>query len=133
MVEPRPGRQPGWFEVVLVAAAVVAVVIGAAVVTSLLPQAVRDLIFNSPRFIETGSGKIPVPPETGIPSLRGSWLTEDKWMSVKRGEIESAPQRVTEIFLQDGDEISTSQQQQIPRQPQPRVGESPPNQAIPSR
>lgn len=51
MVEPRPGRQPGWFEVVLVAAAVVAVVIGAAVVTSLLPQAVRDLIFNTPVLI----------------------------------------------------------------------------------
>lgn len=78
---------------------------------------VRDLIFKSPRFIETGGGRIPMPPETGIPSVRGSWLTADKWMSVKRGEIESAPQRVTGIFLRDGDEISTSRQQQIPRQP----------------
>lgn len=71
---------------------------------------VRDLIFKAPRFIETGSGMIPLPPETGIPSVSGSWLTEEKWMSVKRGEIPSTPQTVTEVFLQDGDEISTSQQ-----------------------
>ena len=51
MVEPRLGRQPGWFEVFLVAAAVVAVVIGAAVLTSLLPQAARDVVVNTPVLI----------------------------------------------------------------------------------
>lgn len=51
MVEPRLGRQPGWLEVILVAAAVVVVVIGFAIVTSLLPQAARDVIVNTPALI----------------------------------------------------------------------------------
>ncbi|MEO8436939.1 MAG: hypothetical protein ABI562_00665 [Chloroflexota bacterium] len=38
MAEPRRlGRQPGWREVLLVAAVAVAVVLGAAILTSLLP------------------------------------------------------------------------------------------------
>jgi uncharacterized membrane protein len=49
VVEARP--QPGWREVLLVAAAVVAVVLGAAVVTSLLPVAVQDAIFHAPILI----------------------------------------------------------------------------------
>lgn len=51
MADPRPGRQPGWFDVGLVAAAVVAVVIGAAVLTSLLPQAAQDVVINAPLLI----------------------------------------------------------------------------------
>ena len=44
-------RQPGWRGVVLVAVAVVAVVLGAAVATSLLPASAQDLIFHGPVLI----------------------------------------------------------------------------------
>jgi uncharacterized membrane protein len=40
--------QPGWREVVLVAATVVAVVLAAAVGTSLLPASVQDVVFHTP-------------------------------------------------------------------------------------
>jgi heme A synthase len=46
-----PGRQPGWREVLLVAGAVVAVVLGAAVVTSLLPADIQAAIFHLPVLI----------------------------------------------------------------------------------
>lgn len=49
MVETRP--QPGWREVLLVAAAVVAVVLGAAVLTSLLPTEIQATIFHAPVLI----------------------------------------------------------------------------------
>ena len=49
MVETRP--QPGWREVLLVAAAVVVVVLGAAVLTSLLPTEVQATIFHAPVLI----------------------------------------------------------------------------------
>ena len=49
MVETR--RQPGWREALLVTAAVVAVVLGAAIVTSLLPTAVQSAIFHAPILI----------------------------------------------------------------------------------
>ena len=42
------GSQPGWREVVLVAAAVVVVVIGAAVLTGLLPAAIQDVVYQTP-------------------------------------------------------------------------------------
>lgn len=49
VVEPRRAvSQPGWRDVVLVAAAVVAVVLGAAILTSLLPTAVQDIVFHTP-------------------------------------------------------------------------------------
>lgn len=52
MAEPRRLReQPGWREVVLVAVAVVVVVLGAAVVTSLLPRSVQDVVFHTPLAI----------------------------------------------------------------------------------
>lgn len=44
-------RQPGWPQVILVALAVVAVVLGAAVLTSLLPDAVQRAIFRTPLLI----------------------------------------------------------------------------------
>jgi hypothetical protein len=47
----EPGRQPGWREVVLVATAVVGVVLGAAVLTSLLPASVQGVIFHAPLLI----------------------------------------------------------------------------------
>ena len=49
MTESR--RQPGWREVLLVAGAVVAVVLGAAVVTSLLPTGAQEVIFHAPILI----------------------------------------------------------------------------------
>lgn len=49
MVEARP--QPGWRQVALVAAAVVAVVMGAAVVTGLLPTPIQQAIFHGPVLI----------------------------------------------------------------------------------
>lgn len=52
VAEPRGiDRQPGWREVVVVAAAVVAVVIGAAVLTGLLPTPVQDVIYDTPLAI----------------------------------------------------------------------------------
>lgn len=52
MVEPRDaGRQPGWPQVVLVAAIVVAIVLGAAIATSLLPTSVQELVFHTPLTI----------------------------------------------------------------------------------
>ena len=52
MAEPRRiDSQPGWREVILVAAAVVAVVIGAAVLTGLLPAAVQDVVHDTPLAI----------------------------------------------------------------------------------
>ena len=52
MAEPSGARsQPGWREVLLVAAAVVAVVLGAAIVTGLLPPAVQDVVYRTPLAI----------------------------------------------------------------------------------
>jgi uncharacterized membrane-anchored protein len=44
-------RQPGWREALLVAAAVVALVLGAAVATSVLPTSVQAAIFHAPILI----------------------------------------------------------------------------------
>ena len=49
MAEAR--SQPGWREVLLVATAVVAVVLGAAVLTSLMPADIQDAIFHRPILI----------------------------------------------------------------------------------
>jgi len=46
-----PGRQPGWREVVLVAVVVVAVVLGAAMATSLLPTSAQEIVFHTPLTI----------------------------------------------------------------------------------
>ena len=52
MAEPRRvGRQPGWREVMLVAVATVAVVLGAAVLTSVLPTTVQEAVFHTPLAI----------------------------------------------------------------------------------
>ncbi len=49
MAEPtRSARQPGWREVLLVAAVVVAVVLGLAFATSLLPTTLQQLFFRTP-------------------------------------------------------------------------------------
>ena len=45
------GRQPGWPQVVLVAGIVVAVVLGAAVATSLLPTSAQEIVFHTPLTI----------------------------------------------------------------------------------
>ena len=52
MAEPRGvGRQPGWREVVIAAAVAVAVVMGAAVVTSILPTNLQEVVFYTPLAI----------------------------------------------------------------------------------
>ena len=52
MAEPRRvGRQPGWREVIVVAALAVAVVMGAAVVTSILPTDLQEFVFHTPLAI----------------------------------------------------------------------------------
>ncbi len=52
MAEPTPSdRQPGWREVLIVSACVVAVVLGLAVLTSLLPTQVQEVVFHTPLLI----------------------------------------------------------------------------------
>lgn len=52
VVDARPGKaQPGWLEVLSVAAAVVAVVIGAAALTGFLPAPIQEAIFHGPVLI----------------------------------------------------------------------------------
>ena len=49
MVEPqRVVGQPGWREVVLVAGVIVAIVLGAAFLTSVLPTGVQEIVFHTP-------------------------------------------------------------------------------------
>ena len=47
----RPARDPGWREVLLVGAAVVAVVLGAAALTSVLPRDLQQIVFQTPLAI----------------------------------------------------------------------------------
>jgi threonine/homoserine efflux transporter RhtA len=52
VTEPRTApRQAGWRAVVLVAVAAVAVVLGAAVATSLLPTSAQEIVFHTPLAI----------------------------------------------------------------------------------
>lgn len=52
MAEPGPAtRSPGWREVLVVAAVVVALVLGAAVATSLLPTDLQAVVFHTPLAI----------------------------------------------------------------------------------
>jgi hypothetical protein len=44
-------REPGWREVLLVAGTVVAVVLGAAILTSVLPTDVQGIVFHGPLVI----------------------------------------------------------------------------------
>ena len=48
---PTPGRAPGWREVGVVGTVVVAVVLGLAVLTSLLPTSLQDVVFRTPLAI----------------------------------------------------------------------------------
>lgn len=53
MAEPSSGdrRQPGWREVLIVLLGVVAVVLGLAAVTSVLPTGVQEVVFHTPLLI----------------------------------------------------------------------------------
>jgi anti-sigma-K factor RskA len=52
VAEPsRVGRQPGWRQVLIVAVAAVAVVMGAAVLTSILPKDAQEIVFRTPLAI----------------------------------------------------------------------------------
>ena len=57
---PRdPARTPGWREVLIVAAIVVAVVLGAAFLTGVLPTAEQNVVFKTPlAIIVNGVGTI---------------------------------------------------------------------------
>jgi len=45
------GRSPGWREVAIIGVVVVAIVLGLAVATSLLPVELQDVVFRSPLAI----------------------------------------------------------------------------------
>lgn len=49
MADRRPA--PGWREVIAVAIVVVAVVLGAAILTAFLPQSAQDLVLRTPLVI----------------------------------------------------------------------------------
>jgi uncharacterized membrane-anchored protein len=52
VADPVDGRhQPGWREVLIVAVAVVAIVLGLAAATSLLPTEIQQLVFHTPLLI----------------------------------------------------------------------------------
>ena len=52
MAEPASGgREPGWREVMTVAVCVVAVVLGLAVLTSVLPTQLQEIVFHTPLLI----------------------------------------------------------------------------------
>jgi ABC-type uncharacterized transport system permease subunit len=51
VAEVRPERTPGWRDVLIVAAVVVAVVLGAAFITGALPAAGQDIVFRTPLAI----------------------------------------------------------------------------------
>jgi ankyrin repeat protein len=84
---------------------------------------VRDLLYQAPRFVETETGWLPLPPVTGLPTLRGSWLTRETHMWVIRGEVESRVLPSSELFLRDGDDVRTRGGSQ---QARPRVRIPPP-------
>ena len=48
MADRLSGSQPGWGQVLAVAVTVVAVVLGAAILTSALPASLQELIFHTP-------------------------------------------------------------------------------------
>jgi predicted tellurium resistance membrane protein TerC len=48
---PETGRAPGWREVLIVAAAVVGAVLGLALLTSLLPTTLQEVVFRTPLAI----------------------------------------------------------------------------------
>jgi len=49
--ERRPGRAPGWREVLIVAVVAVAIVLGAAILTSVLPTDAQRIVFHTPLLI----------------------------------------------------------------------------------
>lgn len=85
-------------------------------------MAVRDLVYKAPRFQETEIGWVPLPPETGIPSMRGSWLTRDDSMGINRETQEGIRVIASAVFVRDGDDVLTGPQV---RQPRPRIGVTP--------
>jgi len=48
---PAPNRQPGWREVLIVAGVVVAIVLGLAILTSVLPDGLQSVVFHTPLAI----------------------------------------------------------------------------------
>ena len=56
MPERAPGRVYGWREVLLVGAAIVAIVLGISLITTILPDSARWLVFQSPIAIVVIAG-----------------------------------------------------------------------------
>ncbi len=52
MADPgRASREPGWRDVLALAGAAVAVVLGAAILTSILPNWIQEIVFHTPLAI----------------------------------------------------------------------------------
>jgi uncharacterized membrane protein AbrB (regulator of aidB expression) len=51
VAEPRRVGQPGWREVLIVAAVAVGIVLGLAVLTSVLPTGLQEIVFHTPLAI----------------------------------------------------------------------------------
>ena len=78
---------------------------------------VRDLRYQTPRFLETDIGWIPLPPESGMPGFRGSWFTEERLINVIRDHAGSRGQNASELFIRDGDAVQvagTRRQRAVP-------------------
>ncbi|MEO5713885.1 MAG: ankyrin repeat domain-containing protein [Luteolibacter sp.] len=88
-------------------------------------MSIRDILYRIPRFIEMDGNWMPIPPETGVPSAQGGWLTNNETV-VRREGRESSFVRGSYFFLRDGDEIRLTpgqrppRPQTIPAAPQPR-------------
>jgi hypothetical protein len=76
---------------------------------------IRELNYRQPRFIETESGWITVPPKTGVASVRASWVTQAATVTVKRNDGLTGDAEAIYFFLRDGDEVRTRNNQPRPR------------------
>ena len=76
------------------------------------------------RFLDTEAGRLPVPPEGGIPSARAAWLIHDTGGTITRGG-ETVTIHPSSAFLRDGDEFRADDGR-------PRPGPQPTQQPRPS-
>ena len=81
---------------------------------------VQDLIYKAPRFFETDIGRVPLPPESGMPSFRGSWLIGENSINVRRDHANSGDQGASVVFIRDGDEVRIPSGRGVVPPPQPR-------------
>jgi ankyrin repeat protein len=80
-----------------------------------------------PDFLETASGWLPIPAQTGAPSARASWVLGNVDGDFRRGDLTRyAESRF--VFLRNGDEWKSSSSSGQPRPQQPRTRVVPPPQ-----